>query len=159
MSSEIVVCAHCGRRNRVPAAAPGVPRCGNCHQPLPWIADATDATFAAVAAQSTLPVVVDLWATWCGPCRTVTPALEQVARELAGTVKLVKVDVDAAPALSVRQVFARFWPLTRPFRLRLAVCLLFVGVGPAMDAAGIWIFTTAATRFLAMAVLPVSSWR
>jgi ATP-binding cassette, subfamily B, bacterial len=48
--------------------------------------------------------------------------------------------VDAAPALSVRQVFARFWPLTRPFRLRLAVCLLFVGVGPAMDAAGIWIF-------------------
>ena len=48
--------------------------------------------------------------------------------------------VDAAPALSVRQVFARFWPLTRPFRLRLAVCLVFVGVGPAMDAAGIWIF-------------------
>ncbi len=48
--------------------------------------------------------------------------------------------VDAAPALPVRQVFTRFWPLTRPFRLRLAVCLVFVGVGPAMDAAGIWIF-------------------
>src|SRR5918912_4488155 len=48
--------------------------------------------------------------------------------------------VAAAPQLTVRQVFARFWPLTRPFRLRLAVCLLFVAVGPALDAAGIWIF-------------------
>jgi len=48
--------------------------------------------------------------------------------------------VAAAPALTVRQVFARFWPLTRPFRLRLVVCLVFVAVGPAMDAAGIWIF-------------------
>ena len=48
--------------------------------------------------------------------------------------------VAAAPALSVRQVFARFWPLTKPFRLRLAVCLLFVAIGPAMEAAGIWIF-------------------
>ncbi|MER7006423.1 thioredoxin [Dactylosporangium sp. NPDC000555] len=66
------------------------------------MADATDTTFAAVAEQSALPVVVDLWATWCGPCRVVTPALEQVARELAGDVKLVKVDVDAAPTLSRR---------------------------------------------------------
>jgi ATP-binding cassette subfamily B protein len=48
--------------------------------------------------------------------------------------------IAAAPQLTVRQVFARFWPLTRPFRLRLIVCLLFVAVGPAMDAAGIWIF-------------------
>src|SRR5829696_733939 len=48
--------------------------------------------------------------------------------------------VTAAPQLGVRQVFARFWPLTKPFRLRLAVCLMFVAVGPAMDALGIWIF-------------------
>jgi ATP-binding cassette subfamily B protein len=48
--------------------------------------------------------------------------------------------VAAAPPLTVRQVFARFWPLTRPFRTRLAVCLMFVAVGPVMDAAGIWIF-------------------
>jgi thioredoxin 2 len=102
MSGEVIVCSHCGRRNRVPGAASGIPRCGNCHQPLPWIADATDITFAAVAEQAALPVVVDLWATWCGPCRMVTPALEQVARDLAGKVKLVKVDVDAAPALSRR---------------------------------------------------------
>ncbi|GAA3455831.1 thioredoxin [Dactylosporangium matsuzakiense] len=102
MSSGIVTCSHCGRRNRVPAASPGVPRCGNCHRPLPWIADATDTTFAAVVEQSALPVVVDLWATWCGPCRMVTPALEQIAREFAGILKLVKVDVDAAAALSRR---------------------------------------------------------
>lgn len=69
---------------------------------MPWIVAASDDTFAAVAEQSQTPVVVDLWAPWCGPCRTVAPALEQVARDLAGKVKLVKVNVDTAPALSQR---------------------------------------------------------
>jgi thioredoxin 2 len=49
-----------------------------------------------------MPVLVDLWAAWCGPCRMVSPALEQLARERAGQVKLVKVDVDKAPGLSQR---------------------------------------------------------
>ena len=49
-----------------------------------------------------MPVLVDLWATWCGPCRMVSPALEQLASERAGEVKLVKVDVDEAPAMSQR---------------------------------------------------------
>src|SRR5258706_5843071 len=102
MSGEIIVCPERGRKNRPPAAAPGVPRCGTCHEPLPWIADAGDDTFAAVVEGSTLPVVVDLWASWCGPCRMVTPALEQLARELPGKVKLVKVDVDAAPGVARR---------------------------------------------------------
>jgi len=102
MAEPIVECPNCGRKNRVPAAASGVPRCGNCKQPLPWVADAGDDTFTEVAEKSTIPVVVDLWATWCAPCRMVSPALEQVARELAGRVKLVKVDVDAAPELSRR---------------------------------------------------------
>jgi len=102
MADEIVVCPHCGRKNRVPAAAAGIPRCGACQGSLPWVATAADGTFADVVERSRLPVVVDFWATWCGPCRMVSPALEQVARELAGTVKLVKVDVDAAPALSRR---------------------------------------------------------
>ncbi|MFD7984950.1 thioredoxin [Kitasatospora indigofera] len=97
-----VVCANCGRTNRVPAAAEGSPRCGNCRAPLPWIAEAGDADFGKVAEQASLPVLVDLWATWCGPCRMVSPALEQVAKDLAGRIKLVKVDVDKSPTLARR---------------------------------------------------------
>ncbi len=102
MASGLVRCEHCGRVNRVPAAASGIPRCGHCHEPLPWIADADDATFGEVAEQARIPVIVNLWAPWCGPCRMVSPALEQLARDLAGKVKLVKVDVDTAPQLSRR---------------------------------------------------------
>ena len=80
----------------------GRPRCGNCHEPLPWIASAGDGDFAEVAEKSSVPVLVDLWATWCGPCRMVSPALEQLARERAGQIKLVKVDVDAAPKTAER---------------------------------------------------------
>ncbi|MGB8941261.1 MAG: thioredoxin [Streptomyces sp.] len=101
-SPEAVTCTNCGRTNRVPAAAEGSPRCGNCRAPLPWIAAAGDADFAKVAEQASLPVLVDLWATWCGPCRMVSPALEQVAKDLAGRIKLVKVDIDKSPALAQR---------------------------------------------------------
>lgn len=97
-----VVCEHCGHKNRVPAAAAGKPTCGHCHQPLPWIVDAGENDFAEVAERATMPVLVDLWAAWCGPCRQVSPALAQLARERAGKVKLVKVDVDKAPRLSQR---------------------------------------------------------
>ena len=98
----ITPCQHCGKKNRVPAAATGLPRCASCHEALPWIADAGDNDFADVAENSKIPVIVDLWAPWCGPCRMVSPALENLARTYAGRVKLVKVNVDEAPGLARR---------------------------------------------------------
>src|SRR3954453_21398143 len=102
MSSRVVTCVQCGQRNRVPGAAAGWPVCGKCRAAVPWIVDADDASFGEVAERSSTPVVVDLWAPWCGPCRMIGPALEQVAGDLAGTVKLVKVNVDEAPGLQRR---------------------------------------------------------
>jgi thioredoxin 2 len=100
--STIVTCPQCGKKNRVPAAAAGTPRCANCGAALPWIADAGDDDFAEIVDASSLPVLVDLWAPWCGPCRMVSPALERLATEYAGRVKLVKVNVDSARKLSER---------------------------------------------------------
>jgi thioredoxin 2 len=102
MATRMVKCENCGRMNRVPASAQGRPRCGNCKAFLPWIADAGDEDFAEIAENTTVPVLVDLWASWCGPCRMVSPALEQLAREKAGQVKLVKVDIERAPKLAQR---------------------------------------------------------
>ena len=99
---QIARCTNCGRRNRVPAAARGVPRCGNCHRPLPWIADASDEDFAEVAESAAIPVLIDMWAPWCAPCRMVSPVLERLARDLAGQVKLVKINVDKAAKLGER---------------------------------------------------------
>ncbi|MDQ0869821.1 thioredoxin 2 [Arthrobacter sp. V1I9] len=64
--------------------------------------DAGDADFGTVAEQSPVPVLVDFWAAWCGPCRMVSPVLDKLARERAGEIKLVKVDVDKSPGLSRR---------------------------------------------------------
>ncbi|NYG07963.1 thioredoxin 2 [Phycicoccus badiiscoriae] len=100
--TTIVVCANCGTKNRVPAVAGGAPRCGKCRNPLAWVVDTSDADFAAVVDRSTIPVLVDVWAPWCGPCRMVSPALEQLATELAGKLKLVKVNADEAPEVSRR---------------------------------------------------------
>jgi len=107
MPGELIRCQHCGQTNRVPAAAAGKPHCGKCHQPLPWIADADDTSFGDIADAATIPVIVDLWAPWCGPCRTVSPALEQLARDLAGQLKLVGGQVvarqtGAAPLAALR---------------------------------------------------------
>ena len=100
--ASVVVCPSCGRKNRVPAAATGRPRCGHCHSPLPWMAEAGDDTFAERVDQAEVPVLLDLWAPWCGPCRAVSPALENLARERAGHIKLVKVNVDESPATADR---------------------------------------------------------
>jgi len=100
VKSHITTCPHCGKRNRVPAAAAGKPRCANCGRWLPWIAEADDGDFAEVAQTDSVPILVDIWATWCGPCRMVSPALEQLAAERAGQLKLVKVEVDSAPVIA-----------------------------------------------------------
>jgi thioredoxin 2 len=100
--TTVVECPNCGKKNRVPAIADGVPQCGNCHRPLPWLAEAGDDDFGDVVERSQVMVLVDMWATWCAPCRMVSPALEQVARDLAGRLKLVKVDVDKSPKLAER---------------------------------------------------------
>jgi thioredoxin 2 len=101
-SSEVIKCPVCGKKNRVPAAASGIPQCGNCHSPLPWIAGAGDDDYRDVVEESSLPVLVDLWAPWCGPCHLVSPALEQLANDFAGKVKLVKINVDESPSISQR---------------------------------------------------------
>ena len=97
-----VACAGCGRRNRVPAAGTGAVRCGGCHEPLAWIAEADDDTFAEVAEDASVPVLVHLWAARCGPCLRVGPVLDRLAREMAGRVKLVRVDIARAPKTKVR---------------------------------------------------------
>ena len=98
---SILVCASCGRKNKIRPSAKGVPHCGNCGKPLPWLVAASDASFD-LEADASPAVLVDLWAPWCGPCRIVGPILEDLAREYAGRLKVVKVNVDDNPATAQR---------------------------------------------------------
>jgi thioredoxin 2 len=101
VASTIVTCPNCGRRNRVAATGEGTPRCAVCHFALPWIVGADDAGFDD-AVRASVPVVVDLWAPWCGPCKWVEPIVESIARDRAGALKVVKVDIDHAPVIAKR---------------------------------------------------------
>jgi thioredoxin 2 len=102
-------CLSCGATNRVPRdkLAQGLtPKCGRCKQPLRLATAApvtvTDTTFAAEVERSPLPVLVDAWAAWCGPCRTIAPAIDELAVELAGRVRVAKLNVDENPATASR---------------------------------------------------------
>jgi thioredoxin 2 len=95
----IVSCTSCGQNNRLPfAALTKQVRCASCKTMLPAAAApaeiADGATFRAAAAESALPLIVDFWAPWCGPCRMVAPELERVARDAAGRYLVVKVNTD-----------------------------------------------------------------
>ena len=101
MTTTIVTCPTCGKPNRVPAASEGVPRCGSCHSPLPWLVDASTDNFDAVLSAS-MPVLVDFWAPWCGPCKWIAPLLEEAARIHAGRLKVVRLNVDENPTIADR---------------------------------------------------------
>lgn len=96
IDSRITACPSCGTKNRVLAASKGTPTCASCKKNLPWVADASDASLAAALNTKKL-VLIDLWAPWCGPCRMVAPILEKLAERYAGSLKVVKINVDDNP--------------------------------------------------------------
>ena len=99
---KVIACPSCGQNNRVRADANGVPFCGKCGKPLPWLAETHASDFEAVVEKSPIPVLIDFWAPWCGPCRIVAPAVERLSEELAGKLKVVKLNTDDEPALGLR---------------------------------------------------------
>ena len=105
MDTHHIVCAHCGAVNRLAVDRLGDdPDCGRCHQALlsGLPVELDDRNFDAFVRQTTLPVLVDFWAPWCGPCRQMAPQFEAAARQLKGRALLVKVNSDDSPGASAR---------------------------------------------------------
>jgi thioredoxin 2 len=120
----IIACPSCGVRNRIGPVARGTPRCPRCKTALPWVVAAGAGTFGEETTAS-VPVVVDFWADWCGPCRMIAPVLQDLATRHAGRLKVVKVDVDANQGLAA-QFGVSGIPAVKAFR-NGAVVKQFVG--------------------------------
>jgi thioredoxin len=99
-ASQIVKCPNCGANNRVSSGESNLKQavCGRCKQSLPNFSSKpviiTDGNFVEIVQKSSLPVLLDLWAAWCGPCRIIAPTIDQLATELAGKVLVGKLNVD-----------------------------------------------------------------
>jgi thioredoxin 2 len=107
MGTLMIECLACGATNRVPGDKVGqglAPVCGKCKTPLPVgkPQPVTDASFAQDVERSPVPVLVDAWAPWCGPCHMIAPIVDQLATELAGRVRVVKLNVDDNPQTASR---------------------------------------------------------
>jgi thioredoxin 2 len=124
---QLIQCSACGANNRVPRAKIDqglAPVCGRCKTPLSLSSkpvSVTDTTFTEVVERSPLPVLLDMWAPWCGPCRMIAPVLDNLAVELGGRVLFAKLNVDENPVTSAR------------FDIRSIPALLILRAGREID--------------------------
>jgi thioredoxin 2 len=126
--AHLIRCSTCGSINRVPVKKirQGLqPVCGRCKTPLATADNKpvtiTDATFSAEVERSPVPVLLDMWAPWCGHCQMVAPVVEELAKEMAGRVRVAKLNVDENPATATR------------FGVRSVPTLLLLKAGKELD--------------------------
>ena len=126
--AQLIRCPTCGATNRVPQEKLKLglqPVCGRCKSPLPTAdikpVTVTDATFNTEIERAPVPVLLDMWAPWCGPCQMIAPVIEELAAEMAGRVRVAKLNIDENPATAAR------------FNVRSIPALLILRAGREID--------------------------